>query len=445
MLNRIISAAILTGSLVACLSSLVRALPSEVAYQGELREHGTRFTGPAKMKFAIVRDGVSLWSNDSTSVAGSEPASSVDISVVNGIFSVYLGSAPHMKPLTSAVLSGGAGADLVLWIKTSGDFERLSPQRLASVPFALRSETESSAGGWVPAPPNIYFIGGNVGIGTDMPAAPLDIKASERVVAQFQTTHEQATLLLDGASQSLIQGGNATSDRLVLRTNASSTTGPQITMFGSTWSEAAVAGAIYIGAGSNTNGDVRLLTHGATRLRGEGTTGNVGIGTFAPSSALHVAGTTTTSVLAITGGSDLAESFTVVPDDGASSSIEPGVVLSIDPDHPGQLTLATTAYDQRVAGVLSGANGVRPAMVVGDSRNPTLAGTYNIALSGRVYVKATTANGPIQPGDPLTTSDVPGSAMRATDLSRARGAILGKAMSELRSGQGFVLLLVQPQ
>jgi hypothetical protein len=60
-------------------------------------------------------------------------------------------------------------------------------------------------------------------------------------------------------------------------------------------------------------------------------------------------------------------------------------------------------------------------------------------------VQATASNGPIEPGDLLTTSDVPGCAMRATDHVRAQGAILGKAMSALKEGKGSVLTLVSLQ
>jgi hypothetical protein len=69
----------------------------------------------------------------------------------------------------------------------------------------------------------------------------------------------------------------------------------------------------------------------------------------------------------------------------------------------------------------------------------------NVALTGRVYVLADASNGPIQPGDLLTTSATPGRAMMVTDFQRARGAILGKAMSGLNSGKGLVLVLVSLQ
>ena len=68
-----------------------------------------------------------------------------------------------------------------------------------------------------------------------------------------------------------------------------------------------------------------------------------------------------------------------------------------------------------------------------------------MALTGRVYVRATAANGAIEPGDLLTTSDLPGQAMKVTDYSRAQGAVLGKAMSALPAGEGLVLVLVTLQ
>jgi hypothetical protein len=72
-------------------------------------------------------------------------------------------------------------------------------------------------------------------------------------------------------------------------------------------------------------------------------------------------------------------------------------------------------------------------------------GDQNVALSGRVYVKADAAFGAIRPGDLLTTCDTPGHAMRVSNHARAQGAILGKAMTALPSGQGEVLVLVTLQ
>ena len=47
--------------------------------------------------------------------------------------------------------------------------------------------------------------------------------------------------------------------------------------------------------------------------------------------------------------------------------------------------------------------------------------------------------------DFLTTSDVPGEAMKASDGQRAQGAILGKAMTPFDGAHGTVLVLVTLQ
>jgi hypothetical protein len=72
-------------------------------------------------------------------------------------------------------------------------------------------------------------------------------------------------------------------------------------------------------------------------------------------------------------------------------------------------------------------------------------GEYPVALTGRVYVWADASNGAIVPGDLLTTSDIPGHAMKVMDYEQAQGAILGKAMSSLETGTGLVLILVSLQ
>jgi hypothetical protein len=166
--------------------------------------------------------------------------------------------------------------------------------------------------------------------------------------------------------------------------------------------------------------------------------GNVGIGTSPATDArLVVNGTARVSVLEIT-GADIAEKFPT------TETLEPGTVVEIDPDNPGHLRKARGAYNKRVAGVVAGANGLSKGIILGN-----LEGSENhtpIAISGRVWVYADATHEAIEPGDFLTTSETPGYAMKATDLPRAQGSILGKAMTRLEKGKtGMVLVLVNLQ
>lgn len=168
--------------------------------------------------------------------------------------------------------------------------------------------------------------------------------------------------------------------------------------------------------------------------------GNVGIGTINPQTALHVEGTTRTRVLQVT-GADVAEPFPVIN----SKSVEPGMVVTIDADHPGALRLSRKAYDRAVAGVLSGANGLAPGVTLTGPDGAPPSESFHLALTGRVYCWAEASSGEIMPGDLLTTSDVPGHAMKAADRDRAHGAIIGKAMTSLQGERGLVLVLVNLQ
>jgi len=144
--------------------------------------------------------------------------------------------------------------------------------------------------------------------------------------------------------------------------------------------------------------------------------------------------------LTIRGGADLAEPFKMSE---SSESIPQGAVVVIDAQNPGRLKMSDSPYDTRVAGVVSGANGVNPGIQM--HQDGMIEGGENVSLSGRVYVQADTSNGAIQPGDMLTTSSTPGHAMRVSDHARAAGAILGKAMTGLSEGKGMVLVLVTLQ
>ncbi|MEQ8767791.1 MAG: VCBS repeat-containing protein [Planctomycetota bacterium] len=149
-------------------------------------------------------------------------------------------------------------------------------------------------------------------------------------------------------------------------------------------------------------------------------------------------GRVVTTALQITGGGDLVEGF-----ETGEQECEPGSVLVIDPDRPGELMLSDSAYDAKVAGVVSGANGVNHGIRMG--QDDVLDGDTLVAMTGRVYVKCTTENGAIRPGDRLTTSSLAGHAMKATDAARTDGAVIGKAMSSLDEETGLVLVLVNLQ
>lgn len=166
-------------------------------------------------------------------------------------------------------------------------------------------------------------------------------------------------------------------------------------------------------------------------------TGGVGIGTNSPQALLDVDGEVRVNVIQIMGGSDIVEGF-----ESVEENIEPGTVMIIDDLHPGLLKPSVVSYDRRVAGVVSGAGGIQPGIHLGQGE---LNGNVKVALAGRVYVRCSAVNGPILPGDALTTSDTPGHAMKATETERSHGTLIGKAMGGLSDGTGLVLVLVNLQ
>lgn len=147
-----------------------------------------------------------------------------------------------------------------------------------------------------------------------------------------------------------------------------------------------------------------------------------------------------TDELEIRGGSDFAENFDILP---SEVEAKPGMIVSIDPNSTGKLIITSESYDKRVAGIISGANGVETGLFMGQ-KGSIADGEYPIALSGRVYVYANEEGGEITPGDLLTTSSIAGQAMRVTDYTKAQGAIIGKAMTSIDE-DGFVLVLVNLQ
>jgi hypothetical protein len=134
------------------------------------------------------------------------------------------------------------------------------------------------------------------------------------------------------------------------------------------------------------------------------------------------------------GGGDCAEDFDVED----SENITPGTVLVIGAR--GKLTVSKEEYDSRIAGVVSGAGNLHPAILL--NRVKSTQRRSAIALIGKTYCKVDATFAPIKPGDLLTTAPTPGHAMKVLDRSRAIGAILGKALDGLENGRGLISILV---
>ena len=438
------------GAGTSCNQHCAAKLSSAFTYQGQLKQAGLPLNGTADFEF-------SLW----TSARGGDQVGELLlirlVFVVGGLFSVPLDFGTN-------VFNGNAQ-----WLEIavrsphdSGDteaFTTLDPRQLITVtPYALQTRG--------------LFVSdvGNIGIGTTTPKQRLhntgDYYGRGHIyLYAFQGDGSDGTAYLqardDSGTSSIgmqlrTQDGGKIRDAVYLSANGNvgiGTTTPAAKLdvsggainINNIGDQATVLG-IGIerswafkqqGTGSGTALKLQSIGGGGNKNFLIETGGNVGIGTLAPVAKLHVAGTMRCDVVEIM-GADLAEKFPT------TESLEPGMVVSIDPENAGMLRRSRRAYDRLVAGIVSGANGLSVGVVLGHL--PGNEDAPPIALSGRVWVQCDASHVAISPGDFLTSSWLPGVAMKAVDLDRAQGAIIGKAMTAIGTGEtGLVLVLVTLQ
>ena len=307
--------------------------------------------------------------------------------------------------------TGQWGANYLFMHRPSGVWRKAAVVYAATQPsFRLYNEEEDESVR-LAASGSSWLNGGNVGIGTTTPGSTLEISGSGSPTFKLQsdtssnyfTCFNQYTQWNAGSPIfEIINGATGSSDQVLIGSYAAS-------------------------GGSNT----ALMQ------------GNVGIGTKNPQAKLDVVGKIQISksdgqaIVEIGEGLDYAEGFNV----SDSCRITPGSVLCIDPINPGKLKLSDQPYDKKVAGIVAGANNLSSGVRLSAGQFD-----HNVALVGRVYCNVDATEYGIEPGDLLTTSSMPGYAMKAVDHLRAQGAILGKAMEPLTKGEiGQILVLVTLQ
>jgi hypothetical protein len=248
-------------------------VPGVMNYQGKLTTaSGGCLNDTVQMTFTIY--------DDEFGTTAEWTETQYDVAVKEGVFSVLLGNAG--SPIPASVFDGSVK---YLGVQVESDPEMTPLKPMGSVAYAFNSATAAPDADWTISGDDVYRLDGNVGVGTETPAAKLHVTGGE-----LQINTDQVGGYYSRINGNEISGGTAG--------------GPP------------GSHNLHVKPGDNSS-NLLLAEDG----------GNVGIGTDSPSEKLDVAGTAK-----VTG-------FTMPT--GAAS----GYVLTSDPSGAGTWQAAAAGGD----------------------------------------------------------------------------------------------------
>jgi hypothetical protein len=234
--------------------------------------------------------------------------------------------------------------------------------------------------------------GGNIGIGNSAPIYKLDLSGS--------TNSFRVKGVTTSVNDAIATFENSSAIQMIVRGN----------------------GNVGIGPNAIVNPTEKLVVDGNLKLTGTGNITAAGI----------IEGTNVKAKY-----QDMAEWVE------SSEELSGGTVVVLDTSKSNHVIASSSAYDSRVAGVIS----LQPGITLGEHAE----GRVLVATTGRVKVKVDASNGPINIGDLLVTSDRTGIAMKSVPVEiggvhlHRPGTLIGKALEPLAQGTGEILVLLSLQ
>lgn len=273
----------------------------------------------------------------------------------------------------------------------------------------------------------ISYSSGNVGVGTSSPGSLLEVRKDHGAGTELRVSNANTS----GFAGVYLNGGLAQTSGGLLQ-----------------WNNISGSNNLFVGTGGAA--PLYLGTNNTPRLTVLPSTGNVGIGASSPTERLEVDGN-----LKLTGTGNITAAGTIEGTNvkakyqdvaewvDSSEELLAGTVVVLDSAKSNHVIASTSAYDSRVAGVIS----IQPGIALGEHAE----GRVLVATTGRVKVKVDASNGPINIGDLLVTSDKIGLAMKSVALEiggvriHRPGTLIGKALEPLDKGTGELLVLLSLQ